>query len=109
MLQTMHGKSHKGSLSHSNIYEPEVSYSPAKVQNTVRIKGVSKMDNSNGNTHVSLRQFASQIKPRIQYVDEVHLNHARVSDHDVGNSFGSSNTGNFGSSSTSFSFGSSST
>merc|ERR1719242_2460612 len=25
MRQTMHGKSHTGSLSHSNIYEPEVS------------------------------------------------------------------------------------
>merc|ERR1719242_2470032 len=108
MRQTMHGNSHKGSLSYSNIYEPEISYSPVKVQNTVRTKGASKMDFLNGNAHVSLRQFASQIKPQIQYVDEVHPNHARVSNHDVGNSFGSSNTGNFGSSSPA-SFGSSST
>merc|ERR1712043_26919 len=83
MRLTMHGNVRKGSLSHSNTYEPEVSYSPVKVQNTVRIKGASIMGNSNGNAHVNLRQ--SQIKPRILYVDEVHPNHARGSDEDVGN------------------------
>merc|ERR1719242_2819987 len=82
MRLSMHGNIRKGSLSHSNTYGPEVSYSPVKVQNTVRIKGVSEMGNSNGNAHVNLRQ--SQIKPRIQYV-EVHPNHARGSDEDVGN------------------------
>merc|ERR1712179_592104 len=88
-----------------NTYEPEASSNTVIVQNTVRDKGVSKMGYSNGNAHVSSRQFASQIKPQIQYVDEVH---ARVSEHDEGNNFGSSNSGNFGSSSTG-SFGSSST
>merc|ERR1712150_449407 len=87
MPHAMHGNIRKGSISHSNTYEPEVSYSPVKVQNTVRIKGASKTDYSNGNAHVSLRQSASQIKPQIQYVDEVHPNHARVSDHDVVNSY----------------------
>merc|ERR1712150_429230 len=86
MRQTMHGNIRKGRQSHSNTYEPEVSYSPVKIQNTVSIRGVSKMDYSNGNAHVSLRQSASQPKPQIQYVDEVHLNHARA-DHDEGNSY----------------------
>merc|ERR1712150_253701 len=87
MRETIHGNIRKGSVSHSNTYEPEVSYSPVKVQNTVRIKEASEMDYSNGNAHVSLRQSASQIQPQIQYVDEVHPNHARV-DHDEGNSYG---------------------
>merc|ERR1719242_1070728 len=92
MRQTMYGNIRKGSQTHSNTYEPEVSYIPVKMPNTVRHNGVrnmvvSKMDDSNGNAHVSLRQSASQIKPQIQYVDEVHPNHASVSDHDVGNSY----------------------
>merc|ERR1712150_132266 len=87
MRQTMHGTIRKGSQSHSNTYEPEVSYSPVRVLNTVRNKGVREMDHSNGNAHVSFRQSASQIKPKIQYVDEVHPNHARVGGH-VGTSYG---------------------
>merc|ERR1719242_2191926 len=63
MRQTMHGNIRKGSQSHSNTYEPEVSYSPVRVQNTVRNMGVSKMDYSRGNAHIRLRQSASQIKP----------------------------------------------
>merc|ERR1719150_741470 len=53
MRQTMHGNIRKGSQSHSNTYEPEVSYSRVQVQNTAHNKGVSKRDYSNGKGHAN--------------------------------------------------------